>query len=149
VLRGPHEAVPVLAIGGAASWAEQVGDAMNLAADNVQSVVIPGIGHWVGERMLAALTAFLAPYRSRPTAAHDPGRMLPPVLIVGKRHNSGGCICPARPKTQRSGRSRSRSPRRVRVRPDVQKLVRPHVQRSGGSIMPCAALVLQSRRVDV
>lgn len=28
----------------------------------------------------------------------------------------------------------------VRVRPHVQKLVRPHVQRSGGSIMPCGVL---------
>ncbi|HWI00664.1 MAG TPA: hypothetical protein VNT27_10055, partial [Propionibacteriaceae bacterium] len=59
-----NEAVRVLAIGAAASWGEQVGNAMNLAADNVQSVVIPGTGHWVAEQMLAALTAFLAPYRS-------------------------------------------------------------------------------------
>jgi pimeloyl-ACP methyl ester carboxylesterase len=59
--------MPVLAIGGAASWGEHVGDAMKLAADDVQSVVIPGTGHWVAEtavkEMLAALTAFLAPYR--------------------------------------------------------------------------------------
>jgi pimeloyl-ACP methyl ester carboxylesterase len=68
VVRGQQPAVPVLAIGGAASWGEQVGNAMNLAADNVQSVVIPGTGHWVAgqaaEQMLAALTAFLARYRS-------------------------------------------------------------------------------------
>jgi pimeloyl-ACP methyl ester carboxylesterase len=58
--------VPVL--GGAASWGEQVGNAMNLAADNAQNVAIPSTGHWVAEQgaeqMLAALTAFLAPYRS-------------------------------------------------------------------------------------
>ena len=40
---------------------------MKLLADDVQSVVIPGTGHWVAEgapeKMLAALTAFLAPYR--------------------------------------------------------------------------------------
>jgi pimeloyl-ACP methyl ester carboxylesterase len=57
----------VLAIGGAASWGEHVEDAMKLAADDVQSVVIPGAGHWVAEtaaeEMLAVLTAFLAPYR--------------------------------------------------------------------------------------
>ena len=41
VVRGPHEAVLILAIGGAARWAEQVENAMNVAADNVQSVVIP------------------------------------------------------------------------------------------------------------
>jgi hypothetical protein len=37
--------MPVLAIGGAASWGEHVGDAMKLAASDVQSVVIPGTGH--------------------------------------------------------------------------------------------------------
>jgi pimeloyl-ACP methyl ester carboxylesterase len=40
---------------------------MKLVADDVQSVVVPGTGHWVAEdapdEMLAALTAFLAPYR--------------------------------------------------------------------------------------
>ena len=59
--------MPVLAIGGAASWGEDVGNAMKLAANDVHSVVIPGTGHWVAEQapeeMLAALTAFLAPYR--------------------------------------------------------------------------------------
>ena len=56
--------MPVLAIGGADSWGELVG---NLAADDKQIVVIPGTGHWVAEQapeeVLAALTAFLAPYR--------------------------------------------------------------------------------------
>jgi pimeloyl-ACP methyl ester carboxylesterase len=41
---------------------------MRLVADDVQSVVIPGSGHWVSEQApdqeLAALTAFLAPYRA-------------------------------------------------------------------------------------
>ena len=59
--------MPVLAIGGAASWGEDVGNAMKLAANDVHSVVIPGTGHWVAEQapdeMLAALTAFLVPYR--------------------------------------------------------------------------------------
>jgi pimeloyl-ACP methyl ester carboxylesterase len=71
-------AMPVLAIGGEASYGGHVGDAMKVLADDVQSVVIPGAGHWVAEEapdeMLAALTAFLAPYRdaahtSRPEAA--------------------------------------------------------------------------------
>jgi pimeloyl-ACP methyl ester carboxylesterase len=60
-------AMPVLAIGGAASYGEHVAEAMQLVADDVQSVVIPGAGHWVAEEapdeMLAALTAFLASYR--------------------------------------------------------------------------------------
>jgi pimeloyl-ACP methyl ester carboxylesterase len=59
--------MPVLAIGGAASNGEMVGNAMKLLADDVQSAVIPGAGHWFAEEApeetLAALTAFLAPYR--------------------------------------------------------------------------------------
>ena len=59
--------MPVLAIGGAASYGEHVAEAMHLVADDVQGVVIPGAGHWVAEEapdeMLAALTAFLASYR--------------------------------------------------------------------------------------
>ncbi len=59
--------MPVLAIGGAESWGEEVGNGMKPAADDVQSVVIPGVGHWVAEQapeeMLEALTEFLAPYR--------------------------------------------------------------------------------------
>jgi pimeloyl-ACP methyl ester carboxylesterase len=59
--------MPVLAIGGEVSYGEHVGEAMKPLADDVQSVVIPGTGHWVAEQapeeMLAALTAFLAPYR--------------------------------------------------------------------------------------
>jgi len=71
-------ALPVLAIGGSASGGEGVGNTMRLAADDVQSLVIPGCGHWVAEEapeeMLAALTAFLTPYRDqgrggRPQAA--------------------------------------------------------------------------------
>jgi len=55
--------VPVLAIGGAESGGTGPGDAMMLAADNVQTVVLPGCGHFVAEEapgeMLTALTAFL------------------------------------------------------------------------------------------
>lgn len=40
---------------------------MKMVADDVQSMVIPGSGHWIAEEApddgLAALTAFLAPYR--------------------------------------------------------------------------------------
>jgi pimeloyl-ACP methyl ester carboxylesterase len=71
-------AMPVLAIGGAESWGEEAGNGMKPAADDVQTVVIPGAGHWVAEQapdeMVAALTAFLAPYRDGSAAAHTPGR---------------------------------------------------------------------------
>jgi pimeloyl-ACP methyl ester carboxylesterase len=60
--------MPVLAIGGAESSGEGVGNTMKLVADDVQSVVLPGSGHWVAEQvpeeLLSALSAFLAPYRS-------------------------------------------------------------------------------------
>ena len=40
---------------------------MRLAADDVQPLVVPGCAHWVPEETpdetVAALTAFLAPYR--------------------------------------------------------------------------------------
>jgi pimeloyl-ACP methyl ester carboxylesterase len=59
--------LPVLAIGGGESAGEGPGNTMKLAADDVQAIVIPGCGHWVAEQapdeLLAALTAFLAPYR--------------------------------------------------------------------------------------
>ena len=48
---------------------------MKLAADDVQTVVLAGSGHWVAEQapeqLLAALTAFLAPYRDGAAAAQD------------------------------------------------------------------------------
>ena len=68
--------LPVLAIGGAESCGEGVGNTMKLAADDVQTVVIPGCGHWVAEQapeeLLAALTAFLAPYRDGLATANGP-----------------------------------------------------------------------------
>jgi pimeloyl-ACP methyl ester carboxylesterase len=62
--------LPVLGIGGQYSLGEQVANTMKLAADDVQTLVIPGCAHWVPEEApeeaLAALTAFLAPYRDGP-----------------------------------------------------------------------------------
>jgi pimeloyl-ACP methyl ester carboxylesterase len=67
--------LPVLAIGGAESTGEGVGNTMKLAADDVQTLVIPGCAHWVAEQapeqLLAALTTFLAPFRDGTAAAHD------------------------------------------------------------------------------
>jgi pimeloyl-ACP methyl ester carboxylesterase len=67
--------MPVLAVGGAASFGEQVGNAMKLVADDVLGVVIPDTGHFLAEEspdeLLAALTPFLAPYRDGAPAAHS------------------------------------------------------------------------------
>jgi pimeloyl-ACP methyl ester carboxylesterase len=67
--------MPVLAVGGAASFGEKVGNAMKLVADDVLGVVIPDTGHFLAEEspdeLLAALTPFLAPYRDGAPAAHS------------------------------------------------------------------------------
>jgi pimeloyl-ACP methyl ester carboxylesterase len=59
--------MPVLAIGGERSYGAGVGEAMKSLAENVQSLVVPGAGHWLAEEapqaLLAALTPFLAQYR--------------------------------------------------------------------------------------
>jgi pimeloyl-ACP methyl ester carboxylesterase len=56
--------MPVLAIGAAHSLGAMAADTMKLVADNVQTLVIPGIGHWLAEEapdeLVAALTEFLA-----------------------------------------------------------------------------------------
>jgi pimeloyl-ACP methyl ester carboxylesterase len=57
--------MPVLAMGGAESLGAMAADTMKLTADDVQTLVIPGIGHWLAEQapdeLVAALTAFLIP----------------------------------------------------------------------------------------
>ena len=69
--------MPVLAIGGEASFGENAGNATQAVADDVRSVVIPGTGHFLAEEspdeLLAALVEFLGPYRdgaaARPAVA--------------------------------------------------------------------------------
>ena len=66
--------IPVLAIGGEESAGDMVGAAMELVADDVETLVLAGTGHWVAEqapaRLADALIAFLAPYRDRELAGH-------------------------------------------------------------------------------
>jgi pimeloyl-ACP methyl ester carboxylesterase len=58
--------MPVLAMGGEQSVGSMAADTMKLTADDVQTLVIPGIGHWLAEQapaeLVEALKAFLAPY---------------------------------------------------------------------------------------
>ncbi len=60
--------MPVLAMGGAESSGSMPAEAMKLVADDVETLVIPGIGHWLAEQapdeLVAALTSFLAPYHA-------------------------------------------------------------------------------------
>jgi len=76
--------MPVLAIGGEASYGGHVAEVMESVADDVRGVVIPGAGHWVAEeapeQMLAALVAFLAPYRDAPAGV----RMHRPAAAVAR-----------------------------------------------------------------
>ncbi len=73
--------LPVLAIGGAESSGEGVGNTMKPAADDAQTVVLAGSGHWVAEQapeqLLAALTAFLGPTGTDRLWRTTPARMLP------------------------------------------------------------------------
>jgi pimeloyl-ACP methyl ester carboxylesterase len=59
--------MPVLAMGGAESGGSLAADTLKPIADDVQTLVIPGVGHWLAEQapeqMIAALAEFLAPYR--------------------------------------------------------------------------------------
>jgi pimeloyl-ACP methyl ester carboxylesterase len=72
--------MPVLAMGGAESLGAGAAKTMELTADDVQSLVIPGTGHWLAEQapkqMVAALTAFLAPYRDGTPAREGARRAL-------------------------------------------------------------------------
>ena len=76
-------ALPVLGIGGGHSLKDQVADTMKLAADDVQTLVIPDCAHYPAEETpeetLAALTAFLAPYRDEQTTAQTPGPQSAPI----------------------------------------------------------------------
>ena len=64
----------VLAIGGAESGGEGPANTVKLVADDVQTLVIPDCGHWLAElaleKLLAALTAFLSPYRDHAANQH-------------------------------------------------------------------------------
>ena len=61
--------LPVLAMGGSESGGMNAEQTMRAVADDVQGAVLPS-GHWVAEQapteLLAAVTAFLAPYRDDP-----------------------------------------------------------------------------------
>ena len=61
--------MPVLGIGGEASWGGAVGGALSAIAEDVATVVVPGTGHWVAEAapaaLLTVLSSFLAPFAAR------------------------------------------------------------------------------------
>ncbi|WP_421733170.1 alpha/beta fold hydrolase [Cellulomonas sp.] len=58
--------MPVLGIGGEASWGAAVAGALSAIAEDVTTLVVPGTGHWVAEAapeaLLGPLSEFLAPF---------------------------------------------------------------------------------------
>ncbi|MFE7315997.1 alpha/beta fold hydrolase [Streptomyces sp. NPDC057555] len=68
--------LPVLTLAGAQCTGELVGDTMRLAADDVESLILPDCGHYPAEEapeaVGAALAKFLAPYRATHDAAMGP-----------------------------------------------------------------------------
>ena len=96
---------------------------MKLAADDVQTVVLPGSGHWVAEQapeqLLAALTAFLAPYRDAAAAVHNPSPQLPGTSCRPGR---------SRPAPKRAAHASRRSSAAVRRQPSRE--VETYVQRN-------------------
>jgi pimeloyl-ACP methyl ester carboxylesterase len=65
--------MPVLAMGGEQSLGSMAADTMKLTADDVETLVIPGVGHWLAEQapdeLVGALSAFLKPYWDAMAAA--------------------------------------------------------------------------------
>ncbi len=68
VRKATRLAMPVLAIGGAESWGDHVGEGFQAVATHLTTVVVPAAGHWVAEQnprgLLDVLVPFLAPFRS-------------------------------------------------------------------------------------
>jgi pimeloyl-ACP methyl ester carboxylesterase len=82
--------MPVLAIGGGASSGDGVRLLMQVVANGVQGLDIPGAGHFVAEEapdaVLAGLTKFLAPYRDEARARYDAGAPSPRRDTHGRVH---------------------------------------------------------------
>jgi pimeloyl-ACP methyl ester carboxylesterase len=71
--------MPVLAMGGAESLGALAAETMKLVADEVETLVVPGVGHWLAEQapdaIVAALSEFLTPYRASAVAADNSGTL--------------------------------------------------------------------------
>jgi pimeloyl-ACP methyl ester carboxylesterase len=59
-------AMPVLAIGGEASFGLQMGELMRVAAERVEALSIPGSGHWLMEEQPAATVAAVRAFLDQP-----------------------------------------------------------------------------------
>ena len=57
--------MPVLALGGKATFGPMMGAVMRCVADNVEDVIIPDCGHWITEEQPAATTKFVVDFLHR------------------------------------------------------------------------------------
>jgi pimeloyl-ACP methyl ester carboxylesterase len=57
--------MPVLALGGEATFGPMIGAVMRCVADNVEDVIIPDCGHWITEEQPAATTQLVADFLRR------------------------------------------------------------------------------------
>ncbi len=58
--------MPVLAIGGEATFGPMIGAVMRCAAENVEDVIIPDCGHWITEEQPQATTDLVVDFLRRP-----------------------------------------------------------------------------------
>ncbi len=59
--------MPVLALGGEATFGPMMGAVMRCVADNVEDVMIPDCGHWITEEQPAATTKLVVDFLHRPS----------------------------------------------------------------------------------
>jgi pimeloyl-ACP methyl ester carboxylesterase len=57
--------MPVLALGGEATFGPMIGAVIRCAADNVEDVIIPDCGHWITEEQPAATTKLVVDFLQR------------------------------------------------------------------------------------
>src|SRR6266852_3130655 len=57
--------MPVLALGGEATFGPMMGAVMRYVADNVEDVIIPDCGHWITEEQPAATTKLVVDFLHR------------------------------------------------------------------------------------
>jgi pimeloyl-ACP methyl ester carboxylesterase len=57
--------MPVLALGGEATFGPMIGTVIRSVADNVEDVIIPDCGHWITEEQPAATTRLVVDFLRR------------------------------------------------------------------------------------
>jgi pimeloyl-ACP methyl ester carboxylesterase len=145
--------MPVLAIGGAESAGAGIGNTMKLVADDVQTAVLPGAGHWVAETGPREATR-RADRVPRPLPGRNDGRPRPrrarhrlsftghPTHAPDDPADLGGVILRARQKTCRVSASR-RGPRSRRAE-SPSRAATSRVDGGPGGTPRCSGVALRA-----